>query len=158
MAIIQKRPESQCWLSGYFVRGVNLVASIVKRGNSYSLIYMTTVQDQRKQKWETFHSLNEAEQRKKILELCQRTKAWKRGKHIDTVENLMERHILLYGQIKWSLSTFQMNCGLIRNYILPQFGMIRLHELSPHVVAELYWDILRQPRYGRPHCNFSKKR
>lgn len=51
------------------------MASIVKRGNSYSVVYMTTVQDQRKQKWETFHSLNEAEQRKKILELCQRTKA-----------------------------------------------------------------------------------
>lgn len=133
------------------------MASIVKRGNSYSVVYMTTVQDQRKQKWEAFHSLGEAEQRKQILELCQRTKARKREKHIDTVEDLMERYILLYGQIKWSLSTFQTNCGLIRNYILPQFGMIRLHELSPRVVAELYWDILRQPRYSRPHCNFNKK-
>lgn len=133
------------------------MASIVKRGNSYSVVYMTTVQDQRKQKWETFHSLDEAEQRKQILELCQGTKARKRGKHIDTVEDLMERYILLYGQIKWSLSTFQTNCGLIRNYILPQFGMIRLHELSPRVVAELYWDILRQPRYSGPHCSFNKK-
>lgn len=78
-AIIQKRPKSQCWLSGYFVRGVNLVASIVKRSNSYSIVYMTTVQDQRKQKWETFHSLNEAEQKRKSWSFAKEPKCEKEG-------------------------------------------------------------------------------
>ena len=36
------------------------MASIVKRGNSYSVVYMTSIQGQRKQKWETYHSLDEA--------------------------------------------------------------------------------------------------
>ena len=45
------------------------MASIVKRGNSYSVVYMTSIQGQRKQKWETYHSLDEAEQRKQFLNL-----------------------------------------------------------------------------------------
>ena len=110
------------------------MASIVKRGSSYSVVYMTLIQGRRKQKWETYHSLDEAEQRKRILDLCQKIET-RRSEHIDTVGDLMERYILLYGQIKWSLSTFQSNCGLIRNYIRPWLGMIRLHELSPRMVA-----------------------
>ena len=63
----------------------------------------------------------------------------------------MERYIALYGQTKWSLSTYQSNCGLIRNYILPLLGNIRLEELSPLIVAELYRDFLQQPRYDGPY-------
>lgn len=37
------------------------MASIVKRGSSYSLVYMMTVHGRRKQKWETYRSLDEAE-------------------------------------------------------------------------------------------------
>lgn len=114
------------------------MASIVKRGGSYSVVYTVTVNGLRKQKWETYRTLDEAEQRKQTLDLCRKVKTGKRGKHIDTVEELINRYILLYGQVKWSLSTFQSNCGLIRNYILPQFGKIRLEELSPLVVAEMY--------------------
>ena len=131
------------------------MASIVKRGSSYSVVYMTLIQGRRKQKWETYHSLDEAEQRKRILDLCQKIET-RRSEHIDTVGDLMERYILLYGQIKWSLSTFQSNCGLIRNYIRPWFGMIRLHELSPRMVAELYQDILRRP-YSGPYRNSHRK-
>ena len=131
------------------------MASIVKRGSSYSVVYMTLIQGRRKQKWETYHSLDEAEQRKRILDLCQKIET-RRSEHIDTVGDLMERYILLYGQIKWSLSTFQSNCGLIRNYIQPWLGMIRLHELSPRMVAELYQDILRRP-YSGPYRNSHRK-
>ena len=133
------------------------MASIVKRGNSYSVVYMTSIQGQRKQKWETYHSLDEAEQRKQFLNLCQKIKTRKKDEHIDTVGDLMERYILLHGQMKWSLSTFQLNCGLIRNYIQPWFGLIRLHELSPRLVAELYQNILRRPQYNGQECNSYKK-
>lgn len=124
------------------------MASIVKRGNSYSVVYMATVHGQRKQKWETYHSLDEAEQRRQILNLVQKIKTRKRREHIDTIGDLMERYIFLYGQVKWSLSAFQTNCGLIRNHILPRFGAIRLCELSPLVVAELYRDILGPSKYS----------
>lgn len=127
------------------------MASIVKRGNSYSVVYMTTIHGRRKQKWETYRSLSEAEKRKQTLELCQEVKIRKRNEHIDTVDDLMERYVLLYGQMKWSLSTFQSNCGLIRNYIIPLFGTIRLQELSPLVVAELYQNFLKHPKINSPN-------
>ena len=127
------------------------MASIVKRGNSYSVVYMETVGDQRKQKWETYRSLGEAEKRKRLLDLYRDVQTKKRNEPIDTVGHLMERYVLLYGQQKWSFSKFQSNCGLIRNYILPQFGMIRLQELSPLVVAEVYQDFLKYPRINSPN-------
>lgn len=102
------------------------MASIVKRGNSYSVVYMATVGGQRKQKWETYRSLDEAEKRKRLLDLYRNVQTKRQNEYVDTVGHLMERYVLLYGQQKWSFSTFQSNCGLIRNYILPQFGMIRL--------------------------------
>lgn len=63
----------------------------------------------------------------------------------------MERYVALYGKTKWSLSTYQSNYGLIRNYILPLLGNVRLEELSPRIVAELYRDFLQQPRYDGPY-------
>ena len=128
-----------------------IMASIVERGKSYSVVYMTTIQGHRKQKWETYHTKAEAERRKQILDLCQQTKRRKEHEKVETISNLMERYIALYGQTKWSLSTYQSNCGLIRNYILPLLGNIRLEELSPLIVAELYRDFLQQPRYDGPY-------
>lgn len=127
------------------------MASIVERGKSYSVVYMTTIQGHRKQKWETYHTKAEVERRKQILDLCQQTKCRKKHEKVETISNLMERYIALYGQTKWSLSTYQSNCGLIRNYILPLLGNIRLEELSPLIVAELYRDFLQQPRYDGPY-------
>lgn len=92
-AIMSELPESLFWLSGYFLGGSIMLASIVKRGSSYSVAYMATVD----------------------------------------------------GQLKWSFSTFQSNRGLTRNYVLPLFGAIRLQELSPLVVGELYREFLGPP-------------
>jgi len=127
------------------------MASIVERGKSYSVVYMTTIQGHRKQKWETYHTKVEAERRKQILDLCQQTKRRKEREKVETISDLMERYVALYGQTKWAFSTYRSNCGLIRNYILPLLGNIRLEELSPRVVAELYRVFLQQPRYDGPY-------
>lgn len=127
------------------------MASIVKRGNSYSVVYMTTVCGQRKQKWETYHSSEEAERRKRTLDMYDQSKRKKEDHQIETVAQLMEKYVALYGVSKWSVSTFQSNSGLIQNYILPLFGNIRLKELSPLMAAELYRDLLQQPRYEDPY-------
>ena len=127
------------------------MASIVERGKSYSVVYMTTIQGHRKQKWETYHTRAEAERRKQILDLYQQTKRRKEHEKVETISDLMERYVALYGQTKWAFSTYQSNCGLVRNYVLPLLGNIRLEELSPRIVAELYRDFLRQPRYDGPY-------
>lgn len=56
------------------------MASIVKRGNSYSVVYMTTVHGQRKQKWETYHSSEETEHRKRTLDMYDQSKR-RKGDH-----------------------------------------------------------------------------
>lgn len=122
------------------------MATIVQRGNSYSVVYMATIQGERKQRWETYQTREEAERRKQILLLCAKSKQKKVINTVKTVQDLLERYVLLYGSVKWSLSTFQSNQGLIRNYITPLFGTVRLEELSPRLVAELYGDFLVQPR------------
>ena len=127
------------------------MATIVERGKSYSVVYMTTIQGHRKQKWETYHTKAEAERRKQILDLYQQTKRRKEHEKVETISDLMERYVALYGQTKWAFSTYQSNCGLVRNYVLPLLGNIRLEELSPRIVAELYRDFLQQPRYDGPY-------
>lgn len=124
------------------------MAAIIKRGNSYSVVYTLTVQDTRKQKWETYHTMEEAERRKITLELQKEAMKIKSRQRAGTVSELLELYVRRYGTIKWSLSTFQSNQGLIQNYILPLFGSIRLEELSPCMVAELYRNFLEQPRYS----------
>ncbi len=127
------------------------MASIVERGKSYSVVYMTTIQGHRKQNGKPITQKSGGRTEKADLDLCQQTKRRKEHEKVETISNLMERYIALYGQTKWSLSTYQSNCGLIRNYILPLLGNIRLEELSPLIVAELYRDFLQQPRYDGPY-------
>ena len=43
---------------------------------------------------------------------------------------------------------YDSSLGLINNYIIPYFGSIRLHELSPRMVAWMYGDLLGQQRYN----------
>lgn len=127
------------------------MASIVTRGKSYSVVYMDTIDGVRKQKWETYPTLAKAKIRVEQLDLCCRQKKTLKTHWVETVEQLMEVYIQLYGILRWSLSTYQSNCGLIRHYILPQLGSMRLTELTPRVVAELYRRLLTQPRIGSPY-------
>lgn len=127
------------------------MASIVTRGKSYSVVYMDTVDGARKQKWETYHSLEKAKIRVEQINLCCRQKKARDTHLVETVEQLMEVYIQLYGIPRWSFSTYQANCGLVRHYILPQLGSMRLTELTPRVVAELYRRLLTQTRVDSPY-------
>lgn len=126
------------------------MASIVTRGKSCAVVYTTTVDGIRKQKWETYHTRSEAECRIEQLALCRRQKELRAAERIETMEQLMEVYLVLYGALRWSLSTYRSNCGLIRHYILPHWGSLRLDELSPRVAAELYRRLLTQPRVSGP--------
>lgn len=133
------------------------MASIVERGKSFSVVYTTTINGQRKQKWETYYSLAEAEQRKELLELCTNTKTEVRRRREQTVENLLTQYVELYGVSRWSPSTYQANCSLIRRYLVLTIGMMRLEELSPRVVAQLYQRFARLPQQGgRCHASTGK--
>ena len=121
------------------------MASIVKRGKSYSIVYSTYINGAYKQKWETYHSTL---RRKEVVESWQRVRQRKTTGKIETVEQLVWAYVRLYGKSRWSLSMYDSSLGLINNYIIPYFGSIRLHELSPRMVAWMYGDLLGQQRYN----------
>lgn len=130
------------------------MASIVKRGKSYAVVYTATVSGEKKQKWETYRSLAEAQQRKELLELCSNTRAEVRQQRMQTVESLLTQYVELYGTIRWAPSTYQANGSLIHRYIVPTIGTMKLDELSPHVVAVLYQRFTTLSQRGG-HCHAS---
>ena len=128
------------------------MASIVTRKSSFAVVYMTTVNGGRKQKWETYHTLPEAVRRKEQLELYHDLRKSKKiGGEVETVAQLMSVYLRLHGVPRWSPSTYQSNCGLIQHYILPCMGDMRLSELSPRTVAALYSQTLEEPRISSPY-------
>ena len=128
------------------------MASIVTRKSSFAVVYMTTVNGVRKQKWETYHTLPEAVRRKEQLELYHDLRKSKKiGGEVETVAQLMSVYLRLHGVPRWSPSTYRSNCGLIQHYILPCMGDMRLSELSPRTVAALYSRMLEEPRISSPY-------
>lgn len=122
------------------------MASIVQRGSSYSVVYYTKENGIRKQKWESFRTEKDALHRKCMVEYYQQAKK-ELAHRPQTVEQLIREYVLLYGRAKWSLSMYESSQGLIRNYINPYFGSIRLEELTPRLVSKLYMEFQNEPRY-----------
>lgn len=122
------------------------MASIVQRGNSYSVVYYTQVNGIRKQKWESFRSEKDALQRKCVVEYSQQVKK-ELAHRPQTVEQLIQEYVWLYGRVKWSLSMYASTQGLIQNYINPYFGNVQLDELTPRLVSKLYMEFQKEPRY-----------
>ncbi len=65
------------------------MASIVKRGKSYAVVYTDTVDEKKKQKWETYYSLEDAQQRKELLKLCSNIRTEVRRQCVQTVEQFL---------------------------------------------------------------------
>ena len=124
------------------------MASIVKRNKSYAVVYTDTSGEKKRQKWETYYSLEEAQQRKELLELCSHTRTKVRRQCVQTVEQFFVQYVELYGVSHWSLSTYQANYSLIRRYLIPAIGMMRLEALTPLVVAHLYHRFAQLPQQG----------
>ena len=114
------------------------MASIVKRNKSFSVVYTTYTEGRKKQKWETYHSYEAALQRKKQIELIQVQQKENLQSHAETLADLLREHVALYGQSRWSYSTYTNYVALMKNHILPFWGEMRLTEFSPKTIAALY--------------------
>ena len=79
------------------------LASIVQRGSSYSVVYYTKENGIRKQKWESFRTKKDALHLKSMVEYSQQAKK-ERAHRLQTVEQLFQQYVWLYGGTKWSLS------------------------------------------------------
>lgn len=115
-----------------------IMASIVQRNKSFSVVYTTYTEGRKKQKWETYHSYEAALQRKEQIELIQAKQKENLQSHAETLADLLWEYVALYGQSHWSYSTYTNYVSLIKNHILPFLGEMRLTEFSPKIIATLY--------------------
>ena len=117
------------------------MASIQKRGKKYCVIYNYKDEDgKKKQKWETWNTLNEAKKRKKEIEYKQDIGDFVIPK-CTTVEELMDEYVSLYGKEKWALSTFERNTRMIQNYILPKIGNKKLGDINTRFLELFYKEL-----------------
>ena len=122
------------------------MASIVQRNKSFSVVYTICDGETKRQKWETYHSYEAALRRKEQLNLIQQHEKERAKYREGTLAQFLEEYVELYGRVHWACSTYTSNEGLIRNYIIPFMGSMRLSEFTPKVIATLYGKLQSDPK------------
>ena len=130
------------------------MASIVKRGKTYSIIYYEGVGKDRHQVWESGLNYTAAKARKAKLELEEAENT-----HVDqnnsTVEQFLNEFIEKYGAKKWVASTYDGNVGLLRNYVYPYWGDKKLRSIRTKTVDDFYHFLQHE---AEPAANMGKPR
>lgn len=121
------------------------MASVISRNDKFCVVYSYCDKDgKRRQKWETFKTLGEANTRKIEIEYSQQV-----GNFVipncTTVSELMKEYVSLYGKTKWSPSVYSSNTGLINHYIEPYLGKLKLAEVTSHTLERYYQKLLTTP-------------
>ena len=122
------------------------MASIVQRSNRYNVVYLydDEATGKRKQKWESFSTLEDAKRRKAEVEYRQEL-----GNVViqqcDTLDDLLKEYVSIYGKSIWSLSVYSGNTGLINNYISPILGSMKLKDVTARVLEKYYMQLLKTP-------------
>ena len=110
------------------------MASIIKRGKSFAVIYeYKDTEGTKRQKWETFPTKREAAARKAEVE-NQQSKGTVIPPANTTVQEFLVDFVEMYGSKRWGLSVYEANTGLIRNYINPILGEYNVQDINRRVV------------------------
>lgn len=115
------------------------MASIVKRGKSYSVVYYQGTRKKRQQVWESGLSYSTAKSRKTQIEHEQVTNTITTVDSKDmTVSEFLYEFIEKYGLKKWRASTYDGNNGLLENYVHPYLGDKKLRSIKTKTVDDYY--------------------
>lgn len=125
------------------------MASVVKRGNRYYVVYKYKDNDgAQKQKWESYKTMPEAKARCKEVDYKCEIGTFVVPK-CNTLNDLMKEYIALYGRNKWAMSTYAGNVATIDHYITPVIGSMKLSEITPRVLEKYYQRLLKMKQVGR---------
>ena len=117
------------------------MASIVKRRGRFCVVYLyTDSKGNRKQKWETLQKEIEYKEQIGTFVIPQ----------CSTLDDLLKEYVALYGKNTWAMSTYSSNVGLIKNYISPFIGNMKLKELTPRVLEKYYQQLLKTKPVNNP--------
>ncbi len=119
------------------------MASIIKRKKSYSLVYnYTNEKGETKQKWETWHSHKEVLKRKAEVEGGILSGDFKPPSD-QTIEEFLYDFVIMYGERKWGVTSYDSNMALMANYINPIIGQQKIRGFNAYS-AEKYITVLRE--------------
>lgn len=117
------------------------MASIVKRGKSFSLVYeYKDAKGVKRQKWETFPTKKEASARKAEVE-NQQNKGTFIPPATTSVHEFLIDFVEMYGSKRWGLSMYGVNTSLIRNYIDPILGEYNVQDINRRVVDRFVMEL-----------------
>lgn len=126
------------------------MASIVERKNRFCVVYLydDEATGKRKQKWESYKTMADAKRRKAEIEYKQEL-----GTLVihqcQTVDELLNEYVALYGKTTWSMSVYSSNTSLIEHYISPMIGSMKLNEVTARVLEKYYMQLLKTPSVHR---------
>lgn len=127
------------------------MASIIKRKSKYSLVYWVVDESgERRQKWETCNTHAEAKKRKSEVE-HQLAEGTFIAPSANTLADLLEEYVALYGVNTWAPSTYEGHKGLIDNYILPTIGDVKLCDITPRMMDRFYKQLQTTKAKQRPY-------
>ena len=90
----------------------------------------------------SFRTKDEAKRRKAEVEYRQQLGSLVIPK-CKTVEELLREYVSLYGKNTWSISMYEGSTSLIRNYINPVIGTMKLSDVTPRVLEKYYMTLLQ---------------
>ena len=104
------------------------MASIIQRNKSYDVIYYTKAAGTKsKQKWETYSTKEVAERRKWEIEKA--TAFLGIAPKLNLLLELLDEYIRVYGEVRWPYTSYSARVLLIKRYIIPQIGKVRLSKV-----------------------------
>ena len=119
------------------------MASIHKRNGKYAVMYNYVDETgKRKQKWESFKTMAEAVKRQKEVEYKKVAGTLTIPK-CTTVSELLKEYVAMYGRTKWAMSTYGSNVSLIKHYIDPLIGKLKVTEITTRVMERYYQQLLK---------------
>lgn len=121
------------------------MASIIKRSKSYSVVYSYEDENgQKKQKWESCKTLKEAQKRKAEIEAEMLSGTFLKPND-QTVEEFLAEFVSMYGEKKWSLSMYESSTSLMRNYIIPLIGQMKVQDVTTRVADQFVAQLEKTP-------------
>lgn len=121
------------------------MASIQKRNNKYVVVYRY-IDDQgnTKQKWESCENYKMAKARKAEIENDLESGTFV-VPNVQTISSFLETFVELYGIKEWSLSTYNRNKQIIKNYVDPIIGDIKLQDVNALTIEKYYNKLKNTP-------------
>ena len=130
------------------------MASIVRRGKTFSVVYYEGTGKDRHQVWNSGLSYTAAKALKAKLEHEGAEKVRTKGEDM-TVSEFLYEFIEKYGAKRWVSSTYEGNVGLLENYVHPYLGDKKLKSIRTKTVDD-YYDFLLEE--AEPATNMGRPR